>query len=73
MRFLISAHAKVAIEFLYLETGAKPVEFVISSRRLNFLKEIHSREEHELIKQIYKAQRQNPSIGDWSELVKKDI
>ena len=48
-RFNVSEHAKVAVEFLYLETGAKPVKFVIKSRRLNYLKEIHNREDNELI------------------------
>ena len=73
MRFLLSSHAKTPSEFLYLETGVKPVSFVISSRRLSYLKEIHSREDHELIKRVYEAQKQNPSQGDWIELVQKDM
>ena len=56
MRFLLSAHALNPIEFLYLEAGVKPVRFVISSRRMNFLLEIHNREDHELVKRVYKAQ-----------------
>ena len=73
MQFFVSAHAKVAVEFLYLETGAKPVKFVIKSRRLNYLKEIHNRENHELIKRIYESQKKNPSKGDWTEIVKDDL
>ena len=49
---------------LYFETGFKPVSFVISSQRLNYFKKIHSREDHELIKSVYEAQKQNPSKGD---------
>ena len=45
MRFLLSSHAKIPSEFLYLETGVKP-SFVISSGSLNYLKEIHSRDNH---------------------------
>ena len=73
MRFLLSAHSKVPLEFLYLETGTKPVKFVVSSRRLNYLTEIHMREDHELIKRIYKAQKNKPHKGDWSDLVNKDL
>ena len=72
-RFNVSEHAKVAVEFLYLETGAKPVKFVIKSPRLNYLKEIHNREHNELIRRIYEAQKLNPSRGDWTEIVKDDL
>ena len=50
LRSILSAHSKIPTEFLYLETGVLPVKYVISSRRLNYLLEIHSREDHELIK-----------------------
>ena len=64
MRSLLSAHTKIPTEFLYLETGVLPVIFVISSRRLNYLKEIHSREDHELVKRVYKKLKLNPVKGD---------
>ena len=71
--FLLSALAKTPIEFLCLESGAKPVNFVISSRRLNFLKEIHMRKIHELLKRWFEAQQKNPLKGDWTELVEMDM
>ena len=73
MRFILSAHAKTPTEFLYLESGVKPVNFVISSRRLNYKKEIHMRDDHELIKRVLQAQIKNPVKGDWTELVKIDM
>ena len=71
--FLLSALAKTRIEFLCLVSGAKPVNFVISSRRLNFLKEIHMRKNHELLKRGFEAQQKNPIKGDWTELVEMDM
>ena len=69
----MTAHAKTPIEFLYLESGAIPVKFVLSSRRLNYLKEIHMRNDHELIKRVLTAQKKNPVKGDWIKLVQMDM
>ena len=60
MRTILSAQAKTPTEFLYLETGALPVKSVMSSRRLNYLKHVHMQAEHELIKRIFQAQRDDP-------------
>ena len=73
MRTILSAHAKIPIEFLYLETGALPIKSVITSRRLNYLKHIHMQSEHELIKRIFSAQREDPKKGDWWLMVKDDM
>ena len=40
LRFLVHGHAKTPLEFLYLETGAIPIRFVIGSRRICFLQTI---------------------------------
>ena len=45
----------------------------MSSRRLNYLIEIHKRENHELLKRVYRSQKKNPVKGDWVEQVKKDL
>ena len=60
MRHIIGAHAKAPIEFLYLETGTLPLKHVITCRRLLYLKTILQREDHELVKRIYKIQQENP-------------
>ena len=73
LRFIISGHAKVPVEFLYLETGTIPLRLVISSRRLNYLKNIVDRNDKELVKRIYLTQMTNTTSGDWIELVRKDF
>ena len=46
---------------------------MITSRRLLYLKTILQREDHELVKRIYRAQQENPLKNDWCELIKKDF
>ena len=73
MRTILSAQSKIPIEFLYLETGALPVKYVITSRRLNYLKHIHMQSDHELVKRIFEAQRDDPKKGDWWKAVQSDL
>ena len=73
LRSLVKGHSKVPIEFLFLETGTIPLRFLISCRRILYLQTILKRSDNELIKRIYKAQAENPSPGDFIELVKKDF
>ena len=73
LRSLVKGHSKVPLEFLFLETGAIPLRFMISSRRLNYLQTILKREDDELTKRIYRAQANDPSPGDFIELVKNDF
>ena len=73
LRALVKGHSKTPIEFLYLETGAVPIRFLLSSRRMIYLQTILKRNENELVKKILKAQMENPTIGDYIELVKRDF
>ena len=73
LRSIFKAHSKTSLEFLYLETGTKPIRFIIASRRLNYLHNIIMKPQNELIKRVYEVQKHNPSRGDWIELVKKDF
>ena len=50
MHYICSAHAKKPKEFLFLKTGALSISHIISSRRLNYLWEILSRNEDELVR-----------------------
>ena len=61
LRTICQAHSKTPTEFLYLETGCIPIRFVMQSRRLMYLHHILSREDKELIKRVYSAQRNNPT------------
>ena len=40
LRSLMGSHQKTPIEFLYLETGSLPIRYIISIRRMNYLKTI---------------------------------
>ena len=52
LRALVKAHSKTPLEFLYLEAGAIPIRFIITSRCLLFHNNILKRENQELVKRI---------------------
>ena len=73
LRSLVNGHSKTSLEFLYLEAGAIPIRFIISSRRLMFLQTILKRSEDELTRRVYMAQKDDPVKGDFVNLVKSDL
>ena len=73
LKVICNGHAKTATEFLYLETASLPLKYIIASRRIMYLHNILTREDGELVKRIYKAQKENTSKGDFVELVRKDL
>ena len=73
LRLLVKGHSKTPLEFLYLEVGAIPIRFIISSRRILYLQTILQRPDKELIKRVYNAQKTNTVKGDFCELVRNDI
>ena len=73
LRYLLDCHAKVPLEFLYLESGSIPVRHILSSRRINYLQTILKRDPEELIRRVYEAQVQKPCDGDFADLVQKDL
>ena len=72
LRGLLNAHSKVPLESLYLETGSIPIRYIIKSRRLSFLYSILQKDREELVREVYEAQKHEPTDGDFIELVKKD-
>ena len=58
---------------MYLEAGAVPIRFIISSRRILYLQTILHRSSEELTKRVYEAQKTNTVKGDFHELVLKDM
>ena len=72
LRGILGAHSKIPIEALFLETKAIPIRYVVASRRILFLQTILKREENEMIKRVYKAQKAQPSTGDFVNLVNED-
>ena len=73
LRLITNCQSKVPVEMLYLETAQLPIEGVISVRRLLYLHEILSRNESELIHEVYIAMKEAPLKDDWYHLVRKDI
>ena len=56
-----------------METAAIPIEYILASRRINYLHNILTKEDSELVKRVYSAQIENPSKGDWCHNVKMDM
>ena len=73
MRGLVGSHAKAPLEHLYLETAALPITYVLSARRMIYLQTILKRSDDEITKRVFICQRNNPSPGDWCELVMQDF
>ena len=72
LRELLNAHSKTAKEMLYLETGAKPIRFVIKNRRLGYLHHILTRDQDEVLYKFYTSQLRNPTKDDWVNSIMKD-
>ena len=72
LRGILSAHPKIPLEALYLETQSLPIRFIMASRRIMFLFNILQKDETEIVRRIYEAQKNDPSPGDFIHLVKSD-
>ena len=73
IRSILSVHPKIPLEALYLETKSVPIRFIIASRRIMYLHSILQKEEHEMVRQTYEAQKIQPIQGDFINLVLKDF
>ena len=69
----LKAHKKTPLEFLYLETGALPLRWILAQRRFMFMKHMMDRHDKELIKKVFLAQKESPSQGDFVTLVTQDL
>ena len=58
---------------LYLETGCKPVRYIVMTRRLLFFHYILNEEENSLISRFYRSQANNPYQGDWCTTVMTNL
>jgi hypothetical protein len=73
LKYIVKAHSKVQNEFIYLEMGILKIEQIISCRRMLYLQTILKREDKEITKRVYHAQKKSPSEGDWLKLVEGDF
>ena len=56
-----------------METSSVAIRFLIQQSRLNYLYHIMSRDDNELIKKVFLAQRRRPVKNDWVVTVEKDL
>ena len=73
LKLILGSHCKSQSEMLFLETGALPLEHILSIRRLGYFQTILKRDEKEVTKRIYRAQKKNPIPGDWVLLIEQDM
>ena len=72
-RSIVDGHSKVPIEFMHLEMGTVPFQFIHKGRRANFLQYILKKHSDELIKKVYTAQKVDSMPGDFCNLVMDDL
>ena len=58
---------------LYLETGCKPIRFIIQTRRLMFLQYILKEDPNSLISKFFHAQDCQPMKNDWALACRNDM
>ena len=57
---------------LYLESGCKPIRFLIMTRRLMFLHYILNEDDQSLVSRFFQAQNSQPYKDDWSAPVPRN-
>ena len=67
IRGILNAHPMIPIEALYLETKSIPIRFIIASRRLMYMHTILQKNEEELVRKVFEAQKDDPISGDFVE------
>ena len=70
---LYSAHSKVALEFLHLESGTLKFRHILSMNRMMYHHHLLTTDHEESINKIYDKQKEDPTKGDWYELLQNDF
>ena len=73
LRKIYEAPITTPIPFLYLESGCKPIRFIIQARRVMFLHYILNEDEGSLISRFLQAQAKNPNKDDWYLTILEDL
>ena len=73
LRGLLTAHSKIPIEALYLDTKSVPIRYIAASRRLRYLHNILQKEESEMVRQIYEVQKEDTSPGGYRQYAKRKV
>ena len=62
-----------AIEAFYLETAALPIRHILIGRRLMYLWDILHKNENELVRKVFNAQKEFSVRNDWTTQVQQDL
>ena len=73
LRKILSCPQSTPVEMIFGELGLWPVEWVIRSQRLSFLKYILEQEEESLVRQVFEIQHKLPTRTDFCTVIKSDI
>ena len=61
------------IESFYIETSTIPVHFLLVSRRLLYYWSILQKDEEELVKKVFNAQKSFPVKNDWIHQIQNEL
>ena len=61
------------VEAFFFETSTLPLRFILQGRRLMYLWTILKKPNTELVRQVYKAQKQFKTKGSWAEQIEDDL
>ena len=73
LRKIFSAPRSTPKELLYLESGCMPINYILKSRRLNFLWYLLNEKDDSMLKEFFRAQCESPVKGDWVLTVLDDL
>ena len=73
LRKVLEAPSKTPKCMLYLETGCKPLRFVIMKRQMMFFHYILKEDKNSLIRRFFDAQLKNPGKNDWVLTIGKNL
>ena len=72
-RKLLQVPKSTPTEAFFLEMGAIPIGVIIQARRINYLHSILRRDQSGMLYSFFLTQWYNPSKGDWTVQVQKDL
>ena len=73
LRRILESPSKSPKCMLYLETGCRPIRYLIMMRQLMFLHYILNEDDNSLIRRFLNTQVKNPGKNDWIITVKKTL
>ena len=73
LRKVLEAPSKTPKCMLYLETGCKPLRFLIMKRQMMFFHYILKEDKNSLIRRFFDSQLRNPGKNDWVLTIRKNL